>query len=353
MTELKNIQGGFLSRKHLLIFGVLLIALVLLFLLDLFLGSVRIPFSEIVRILISGEGKEEWVTIIYKFRFPKAITALLAGVALSVSGLQMQTVFRNPLAGPYVLGISAGASLGVAILMLGFSSLISASNILNIGNWAIVTAAWIGSGVILFLILMVSMRVRDIMTILILGIMFGSATTAVVSILQYFSHETALKAFVVWTMGSLGHVSHEQLQVLSFSVIVGLGISFASVKLLNALLLGETYATSLGLNVKASRILIFVSTSILAGSITAFCGPIGFIGIAVPHIARMIFNTADHRILLSGTLVLGGILLLFSDIIAHVPGYGTILPINSVTALVGIPVVVWIIIRNRKYSAFS
>ena len=353
MTEPKKIQGRLLTRKHLFIFGVLLIALVLLFLLDLFLGSVRIPFSEIVRILISGEGKEEWVTIIYKFRFPKAITALLAGVALSVSGLQMQTVFRNPLAGPYVLGISAGASLGVAILMLGFSSLISASNILNIGNWAIVTAAWIGSGLILFLILMVSMRVRDIMTILILGIMFGSATTAVVSILQYFSHETALKAFVVWTMGSLGLVSREQLQVLSFSVIIGLVISFASVKLLNALLLGETYATSLGLNVKASRILIFVSTSILAGSITAFCGPIGFIGIAVPHIARMIFNTADHRILLSGTLVLGGILLLFSDIIAHVPGYDTILPINSVTALVGIPVVIWIIIQNRKYAAFS
>lgn len=353
MTEPKKIQSRFLSRKNMLIFGVLLIALVLLFVLDLFLGSVRIPFSEVIRIMISGEGKEEWVTILFKFRFPKAFTALLAGVALSVSGLQMQTVFRNPLAGPYVLGISAGASLGVAIMMLGFSSLLSTSIFLNIGNWAIVSAAWIGSGLILFLILMVSMRVRDIMTILILGIMFGSATTAVVSILQYFSHESALKAFIVWTMGSLGHVSSEQLKVLSFSVIVGLAISFASVKLLNALLLGETYATSLGLNVKASRILIFVSTSILAGSITAFCGPIGFIGIAVPHIARMIFNTTDHRILLSGTLVLGGILLLLSDIIAHVPGYDTILPINSVTALVGIPIVIWIIIRNRKYSAFS
>ncbi|MBA7519929.1 Hemin transport system permease protein HmuU [subsurface metagenome] len=264
----------------------------------------------------------------------------------------MQTVFRNPLAGPYVLGISAGASLGVAILVLGFSSFFALGNLQNLGNWAIVIAACLGSALILLLILAVSFRVSDIMTILILGIMFGSATTALVGILQYFSTETMLKAFIIWTMGSLGSVSKMQLNILLFCVIVGTLTAFLSSKMLNALLLGESYAKSMGLNIKLSRIIVFAGTSILAGSVTAFCGPIGFIGIAVPHIARMTFKTSNHLYLFTGTVIIGASLLLISDVISQLPGYEKILPINSVTALLGIPVVIWIIIRKRKGASF-
>ncbi|MEA3316709.1 MAG: iron ABC transporter permease, partial [Bacteroidota bacterium] len=284
---------------------------------------------------------------------PKALTALAAGVGLSISGLQMQTVFKNPLAGPYVLGISAGASLGVAILLLGFSGIFIATSFSVINNWLIVIAAWIGSGLILFIILAVSMRVKDIMTILILGIMFGSATTAIVSILQYFSNESQLKAFIVWTMGSLGGVSQSQLSVLLPSVLVGVIIVSLLSKVLNAMLMGENYAKSLGLNIKLARFLIFLSTSLLAGSITAFCGPIGFIGIAVPHIARMVFKTANHNTLIPATILFGAALLLLSDIISQLPGSDNILPINSITALVGIPVVIWIIIKNQRIASLG
>ncbi len=326
--------------------------LIILFLLDIVLGSVRLPFIEVIKMIFTGNTEHpEYATIIYRFRIPKALTALFAGFALSVSGLQMQTVFRNPLAGPYVLGISAGASLGVALLVMGLSTFTVVSQIGVLGNWTIVLAAWLGSGLILFLILIVSIRVKDIMTILILGIMFGSATTAIVSILQYFSNESMLKAFIVWTMGSLGGVSLTQLKVLIPSIIIGLVITFLLIKALNAMLVGENYAKSMGLNVRLSRFLIFFSTSLLAGSITAFCGPIGFIGIAVPHIARIVFRTANHKVLLPGTMLLGGIVLLLSDIISQLPGHERTLPINSITALVGIPVVIWIIIRNQKITS--
>ena len=326
--------------------------LIILFLFDIVLGSVRLPFIEVIKLIFTGNTEHpEYATIIYRFRIPKALTALFAGFALSVSGLQMQTVFRNPLAGPYVLGISAGASLGVALLVMGLSTFTVVSQIGVLGNWSIVLAAWLGSGLILFLILIVSIRVKDIMTILILGIMFGSATTAIVSILQYFSNESMLKAFIVWTMGSLGGVSLTQLKVLIPSIIIGLVITFLLIKALNAMLVGENYAKSMGLNVRLSRFLIFFSTSLLAGSITAFCGPIGFVGIAVPHIARIVFRTANHKVLLPGTMLLGGIVLLLSDIISQLPGHERTLPINSITALVGIPVVIWIIIRNKKITS--
>jgi len=342
----------FLKRHYIIIWILLILLLIVLFVIDIILGSVRLPFEEVFKILFTGQTEHsEYATIIYKFRIPKALTALLAGFALSVSGLQMQTVFKNPLAGPYVLGISAGASLGVALLVMGISTFTVVSQVRVLGNWAIVLAAWLGSGLILFLILAVSMRVKDIMTILILGIMFGSATTAIVSILQYFSNESMLKAFIVWTMGSLGGVSLSQLKVLAPSVMIGLAMTFLLIKALNAMMVGENYAQSMGLNIRLSRFLIFFSTSLLAGSITAFCGPIGFIGIAVPHIARIVFKTANHKTLLPGTMVLGGIVLLFSDIISQIPGHEKTLPINSITALVGIPIVIWIIIRNRKLTA--
>jgi iron complex transport system permease protein len=316
------------------------------------IGSVNIPIKDVLGSIFGETISQNHKSIILYFRIPKAITALLAGFALSVSGLQMQTTFKNPLAGPYVLGISAGASLGVALLVMGLSSFVVVSQIGIIGNWSIALAAWVGSAVILMLILFVSSRVKDIMTILILGIMFGSATSAIVNILQYFSNESMLKAFVVWTMGSLGGVTNTQLKVLIPGVFIGLVASIFMIKILNVMLIGENYAKSMGLNIKRSRFLIFLSTSLLAGSITAFCGPIGFIGIAVPHIARILFKTADHKILIPGTMLVGGILLLFSDIISQLPGREHTLPINSVTALIGIPVIIWIIIKNRKISPF-
>ncbi len=333
---------------------ILVIALIGLFIADIILGSVNIPFKEVLKILFTGQSDHsEYFTIIYHFRIPKALTALFAGFALSVSGLQMQTIFKNPLAGPYVLGISSGASLGVAILVMGISSFTVVSQFGVLGNWTIVIAAWLGSGLILFLILAISTRVKDIMTILILGIMFGSATAAVVNILQYFSNESMLKAFIIWTMGSLGGVTLSQLKVLIPSVFVGLFITFLLIKILNAMLVGENYAKSMGLNVQLSRFLVFFSTSLLAGSITAFCGPIGFIGIAVPHVARILFKTANHKTLLPGTMIIGGIVLLFSDIVSQLPGQEKILPINSITALIGIPVIIWIIIKNKKLAAVS
>ncbi len=340
------------NKRILLILTSLSALLILVFAVDLFLGSVKIPFREILRILVTGQSENQiWLTIIYDFRLPKAITAVLAGAALSVSGLQMQTVFRNPLAGPYVLGISSGASLGVAILVLGFSSFITNQAVQYFGNWAQVISAWIGAGLVLFLILAVSVRVQDIMTILILGILFGSATSAIVSIFQYFSHQSMLKAFVIWSMGSLGNLSAEQLNLLIPCIIAGLVLSLVFSKILNVLLLGETYARSLGVNIRISRVMIFISTSVLAGSITAFCGPIGFIGIAVPHIVRTITKSANHFYLIPGSVLSGAVMLVISDIISVLPGSGSILPVNSVTALLGIPIVIWIIIKNKKIAS--
>ena len=316
---------------------------------DIFLGSVNIKPADVIHALFSSADKG-LETIIFKFRIPKALTALIVGIALSLSGLQMQTVFRNPMAGPYVLGISSGASLGVAFVILGFSAQMSPANIQGLGNWALVAASWLGAGLIMILIMFISMRVNDIMTVLILGIMLSSGISAIVSIMQYFSNETMLKAYVIWTMGSLGNLTSQQLQVLSISVLFGVILNLISVKMLNALLLGENYATSIGLNVRFARLVIFAGTSILAGSVTAFCGPIGFIGIAVPHLARIIFRTSDHKILVPATIFIGGSIMLLSDIISQMPGSDNVLPVNSVTSLVGIPVVIWVILRNRKFS---
>ncbi|MGM0667099.1 MAG: iron chelate uptake ABC transporter family permease subunit [Bacteroidota bacterium] len=337
-------------RSYLFIF--LGIVLVFLFIVDLLTGPVNIAPGDLVKAL-AGSLDESTQRILLDFRLPRALTALLAGMALSLSGLQMQTVFQNPLAGPYVLGISSGASLGVAILVLGLSSVISVNISLLFNSWAIVAAAWLGSGLVLLLIMIVSVRVRDIMTVLILGIMFASAVSAIVSIMQYFSNESMLKSFVIWTMGSLGNLSWKQLNVLMISILAGLALSVGTTKNLNALLLGEEHAHSLGLSVKSSRLLIFISTSILAGSVTAFCGPIAFIGIAVPHICRLIFATSSHNYLIPGTILLGGIVLLASDILSQLPGSGKILPVNSVTALIGIPVLIWIIVGRNKFIRLS
>jgi iron complex transport system permease protein len=332
-------------------FGTLLVllsvVLVMTFIFDIFLGSVAIKPAEILKILTANADRNV-ETIILNFRIPKAFTALSVGIALSLSGLQMQTIFRNPMAGPYVLGVSSGASFGVALVILGFSASFFAGNLQNVGNWIIVLSAWAGAGIVMILIMFISSRIREIMTILIIGIMLASGISAVVSIMQYFSSETMLKTYVIWTMGSLGNLSAGQLKVLVITVSAGMILSIASVKILNALLLGENYAASIGLNIKLSRLLIFACTSILAGSVTAFCGPIGFIGIAVPHIARNIFRSSDHKILVPGTILTGGIIMLISDVISQLPGTERILPVNSVTSLIGIPVVIWVILRRKN-----
>ncbi len=337
------------ERRVWFIFSVLVFALFLFLILDIFLGSVSISASEVAGAIFGNRGGN-FETIVLRFRLPKAITAITVGVALSLSGLQMQTVFRNPMAGPDVFGISSGASLGVAFVILGFSSNISPDSVNGLGNWILVAAAWVGAGLVMLLIMAISSRVKDIMTILILGIMLSSGISAIVTIMQYFSNESMLKAYVIWTMGSLGNLTESQLKVLLISVWAGIILSLISSKMLNALLLGENYAGSIGLNIKLARTVIFICTSILAGSVTAFCGPIGFIGIAVPHIVRIIFKTSDHKILIPGTILAGGTIMLIGDIISQLPGSESVLPINAVTSLIGVPVVIWVIFRNRKYS---
>jgi iron complex transport system permease protein len=336
------------STRGLRVLVILSLLVPLFFLLDLLVGSYYISISEILEAIFNpGNADSQIVLIINQFRIPKAVTAILTGAALSVAGLQMQTVFRNPLAGPYILGISSGASLGVALLVLGTGGLFGGSIISFAGTWGIVAAAWIGAGAVLLLIAIISARIKDIMIILILGILISGAISSVVNILQYFSNESMLKSFVVWTMGSLGSVTNVQLSVLFPSVMIGILIAFLSSKFLDAFLLGENYAKSMGMNVRFARMMVFLSTCILAGSITAFCGPIGFIGIAVPHIARMVLRTARHGLLVPGTILIGALMMLVSDIISQLPGAETTLPVNSVTALLGIPIVIWIIIRNK------
>ncbi len=339
------------QNKNTILFIVLSVTIIIAFLANLFTGTVQVPVQEILRILSGGEAsRPEWGVIVTELRLPRSVTALTAGIGLSVSGLLMQTVFRNPLAGPYVLGISAGASLGVAIVVMGLSFITGSASPALQGSWTTVIAAWLGSGLVLMLILLVSFRVRDIMTILILGIMFGSATTALVSVMQFFSTEAMLKSFMIWTMGSLGGVTNNQLWILVPAVAGGVVISLGSVKLLNMMLLGENYSRIMGMNITLARILVFFSTSLLAGTITAFCGPIAFVGIAVPHLSRLLFRNADHAILLPATILVGGIVMLAGDIIAQLPGLESSLPINSVTALLGIPIVIWIVIRNQKLT---
>jgi len=344
-NELQNLT----VKRFRVIFIILVSLVILTFILDVMLGSVTITPSQIFQAL-AGKGDSQLATIILKFRIPRAVTAVIVGAALSVSGLQMQTVFRNPMAGPYVLGISSGASLGVAFVILGFQGSVTPEGLKWFGNWALAAASWIGAGLVMVLIMFISFRVRDIMTVLILGILLAGAISAFVSIMQYFSNETMLKAYVIWTLGSLGNLTSGQIGVLAISVGLGLLLGLGSVKMLNALLLGESYASSIGLNVTLARIIIFAGTSVLAGSVTAFCGPIAFIGIAVPHVSRMIFGTSDHRILMPSTVIIGSIIMVVSDLLSQLPGGGRILPINSVTSLVGIPIVIWVIMQNRKFS---
>lgn len=312
--------------------------IVLLFAIDLSVGSVRIPLRQVFGIL-SGNMKDDVnASIIFDIRLIKALVAVLAGGALSVSGLQMQTFFRNPLAGPYLLGISAGASLGVALVVM------SGVSMGLFAQFGIAGAAWIGSGLVLVVIGLVGNRVRDIMALLVLGILFSSGVGAIVQILQYLSKETQLKAYVVWTMGSLGDVSWTQFLFLFPAVVAGLILAIASTKALNLYLFGEEYARSMGLDIKKSRRMIFISTTLLAGTVTAFCGPIGFIGMAMPHVARFLIRDSNHRLLLPATFLAGALIMLGCDIVSKL----FTLPINAVTSLAGIPIVIWIVVKMRE-----
>lgn len=317
---------------------------------DMAVGSAALSFREIWEGLTGRSGDESIRYIILNFRIPKVVTALLSGAALSAVGLQMQTLFRNPLAGPYVLGISSGASLGVALFTLGLPLLgIRASNVWW-GGIGAVGAAWIGAAAILLVIMAVTARIKDIMAVLIMGMMFGSAATAVVEILQYLSPEGAVKSYVVWTMGSLGGVMLSELWILVPVLTAGLIISVALIKPLNMLLLGENYARTMGLDIRSTRLWIFASTILLAGTVTAYCGPISFIGLAVPHIVRMLFGEADHRVLMPASMICGGGIMLLCDVVSQLPASDMVLPINTVTALIGIPVVIAVIFRTRKNS---
>jgi iron complex transport system permease protein len=293
--------------------------------------------------------KDTWEYIILNYRIPKAITAVLVGIGLSISGLLMQTLFRNPLAGPYVLGLSSGSSLGVAFVVLGSSFLPPFLSSLLVSSSGIIMASCLGSFLVLLAVLFVSQQLRDTMAILIVGLMFGSFSSAIVNVLTNFSSAEQLQKFTFWSMGNLGNLSWSSISILSVSVFIGLLLSFISIKSLDALLLGENYAKSLGLNYQKARLIIIFATSILAGSITAFAGPIAFIGLAVPHITKLVFQSSNHRILFWGTLLFGAIIMLLCDVISQLPGSDYTLPINAITSVIGAPIVIWLLVRKKSF----
>lgn len=320
------------------------------FLVNIGLGSVDIPIKDIIKILLGNDSLRDtsWPVIILDYRLPKSITAILVGSGLSISGLLMQTLFRNPLAGPFVLGVSSGASLGVALLILGTSAIAGASATLSISNLGIAFAASIGAFLVMAIVMLVAKNIKNTMSILIIGLMFGSFTAAIISILAYFSSAESLQQYVFWTFGSLGNLSWSEILILFGITVLSLLLITMVVKPLNSLLLGENYAVSLGVNLKRTRNLTMVVTGLLTGVITAFSGPIAFIGLAVPHLTKLLIKTSDHKILLPAVAIIGAIVMLFSDTIAQLPTSEYILPINAVTSLFGAPVVIWLLIRKRN-----
>ena len=333
------------KQSTILLFISLFIIAVIIFLWDIITGPVHIPLSEILGILFNNNDRDSASSVILlQSRLPKAITAVLAGAALPIAGLMMQTYFRNPVAGPDLLGVSAGASLFVAIVMLSAGTIFSVA---AYNSYTIIIAAILGSAIMLLIILAVAYKIKDSITLLIFGLMFGMAISAVVGILQYYSEKGALKLFILWTFGSLGGVTWSQLYLLTPFVIIGVITSLFFAKKLNLLLLGENYAKSLGLNLQQIKYVIIFLTALLTGSITAFCGPIAFVGIAVPHLARMLFRTNDHYILIPASVLCGIIILLICDMLTLVSGDSGILPLNSITAFMGAPFIIYILWKNQ------
>lgn len=324
--------------------------LILMLLLNLGIGSVKIPLNEVCNILTYGECENIiWQNIIWKSRIPQALTSLLAGAGLAVSGLQMQTIFRNPIAGPSVLGISSGASLGVAfaVLLSGNFAGIVLGNIGTVGEMAITISAIIGSLCVMAIVVFVSQHVRGNVTLLIIGVMIGHIANAIIGVLKYLSVEEEIRAYVIWGLGSFARVSNDQLLLFAMMMAIILPLSMLQSKSLNILLLGEVYAKNLGINIKRIRMYVITCAGILVAIVTAYCGPIMFLGLAVPHICRGIFHTSDHRILLPGTMLMGGILALACNLIARLPGFEGALPVNSVTALIGAPVVIYVLMHRQ------
>lgn len=338
------------TRRAISLMFVLIIGILLLLVINLLIGSVSIPMLDVCRILLGDDTNEIWTNIIYSSRLPQALTAIVAGAGLAVSGLQMQTVFRNPLAGPSVLGISNGSALGVALVVLLSGRLggVALSRLGYLGDAAISVAAIVGALAVMMLILWISQQVKGNVTLLIIGVMIGYMTNAIIGVLKFLSPEEDVKAFVVWGLGSFSRVSGDEMVLFVVIMCVLLPLAFLLVKPMNILLLGDRYAENLGLNIRRSRMLIIISSGILVAVVTAYCGPIMFIGLAVPHLARAIFRTADHRILMPATALCGAVLALFCNLIARLPGFEGALPVNSVTALIGAPVIAAVLFGRRK-----
>ena len=336
-------------NRKIVLFSVLSLLLLLTLILNISLGQVAIPLKDVFKSLFGGHAsKETWEYIIVNFRLPKAITAILVGIGLSISGLLMQTLFRNPLAGPYVLGLSSGSSLGVAFVILGAGFLPAIFSQFLLSSYGIILASCIGSLMVLLMILIVSQRLRDTMSILIVGLMFSSFTSAIVSVFAYFSSAEQLQKYTFWSMGSIGNLSWQNVSILAVCIFIGLLFSLLSLKSLDALLLGENYAKSMGLNLTKARYIIIFATSILAGSITAFAGPIAFVGLAVPHLSKLLFQTSIHKILFFATLFIGAIIMLICDTVSQMPSFDFTLPINAITSIIGAPVVIWLIVRKKS-----
>lgn len=312
-----------------------------LFVLDIVVGSVHIPLSNL---LSDDEILHE---IIFNFRLPKAVTAVIVGAAISVAGLEMQTLFHNPLAGPYVLGISSGSTLGVALFTLGSATLASTLSA-NLNGWGIIVAATLGACTVLLLMLGVSFRIKQAVSLLLIGTMFGQIAGSVVTILQNHSNPNSLKLFIVWTFGSLSAVSWNYMKVMAPIALLGILLSIAIIKQLNALLLGENYAQGLGVSIKRTRLMIILSVALLAGATTAFTGPIAFVGMAVPHLVKGILKTSNHAATLPGCIICGSALLLLCDVATQMPANGYTLPINAVSSLIGAPIIIWIILKNKS-----
>ena len=331
----------------------LLVAIVILMVVNLLIGSVRIPVADVCGILAGTESNEIWENIIWKSRLPQALTAIVAGAGLAVSGLQMQTVFRNPLAGPSVLGISNGSALGVAfvVLLSGRLGGVALSRLGYLGDAAMSVAAIVGALAVMMLIVWISQKVRGNVTLLIIGVMIGYLATAIIGVLKFLSPEEDVKAFVVWGLGSFSRVSGDEMVLFVVLMAILLPLSFLLVKPMNLLLLGERYAANLGLNIRKARLLVNLCSGVLVAIVTAYCGPIMFIGLAVPHLARALFRTSDHRMLIPATMLCGAALALVCNLIARMPGFEGALPVNSVTALVGAPVIAAVLFRRRKDDA--
>lgn len=329
----------------------LLVAIALLFVINLAIGSIDIPMKDVVAILLGNdETSEIWQNIILKSRVPQALTATMAGAGLAISGLQMQTVFHNPLAGPSVLGVSSGASLGVAfvVLLSGAIGNVALSRLGYLGDTALSIAAIIGSLSVMGLIVWISQRVKGNVTLLIIGVMIGYLASAIIGILKFFSPEEDVKAFVVWGLGSFSRVSGDQMVLFVVIMAILIPLSMLLIKTLNLMLLGDEYAKNLGLDINRARTLIILSAGILIAIVTAYCGPIMFIGLAVPHLCRAVFHSSNHRILMPGTMLMGAALALVCNLLARMPGFEGVLPVNSVTALIGAPVIAVVLFKRRN-----